>query len=139
VWLNIRAEFENFDLTADVLFVSSGIHPEIELFHCAMRQNDAPKNILIGVSKRPCYCCSLFFKEIWQSLKIHVYIVPTDGKICKSWNVPHRFSEQRRTVWNRILKLDYLLNKKPERKDFDDYMAPIFAKYKVPTPPFGED
>jgi OTT_1508-like deaminase len=46
------------------------------------------KNLYIGVSKRPCYCCSLLFKAVaeCQSVKFNISIVTTHGKLYGKWN-----------------------------------------------------
>ena len=65
------------------------------------------RTLYIGVSKRPCYCCSLLFKTVEKRkcMKFNISIVTTHGKIYGNWNKIDGFLvEEFRLVWVKVIE-----------------------------------
>ena len=74
-------------------FVSFNCHAELSILISAKDCNKF-NTLYIGVSKRPCYCCSLFFKAVTEnrSVPFKISIVTSHGKFYKNWKIADNLS-----------------------------------------------
>ena len=63
-------------------------HPEIAMLKAAIDHSNSD-TLTIGVSKRPCFCCSILFNsvEYFKCIKFKISIVSTNGKLYNNWNI----------------------------------------------------
>lgn len=88
-------------LSTPFQFISLGCHAELAILKTA-KDHCASRTLYIGVSKRPCYCCSLFFKAIQEnkSTDFNISIVTTHGKLYPGWSRIDRYFEREfNQVW----------------------------------------
>jgi OTT_1508-like deaminase len=76
-------------------FISLGCHAELAILKTA-KDCCSSKTLYIGVSKRPCYCCSLFFKAIEENhgTDFNISIVSMHGKLYRGWSRIDRYFEK---------------------------------------------
>ena len=85
-------------------FISLNCHAELAILKTA-KDSSVSKTLYIGVSKRPCYCCSLFFKAVVlnKSTDFSISIVTTHGKLYGKWNkIEHCFEKEFNQVWAKV-------------------------------------
>jgi hypothetical protein len=88
-------------LLRDFQFISFDCHAELAILKIA-KDCCTSKTLYIGVSKRPCYCCSLFFKAVQEnsSTTFNISIVTTHGKLYGRWNkIEGCFEKEFNQVW----------------------------------------
>ena len=75
------------------------------------------RTLYIGVSKRHCYCCSLFFKAVEEnkSVDFSIFIVTNNGKLYSKWSRIEKncFDKEYKQIWAKIIedmKINPLLN-----------------------------
>lgn len=98
-------------------FISLNCHAELAILKVANDLCDErkTKTLYIGVSKRPCYCCSLFFKAIQEnnkstcveenkSTKFSISIVTSHGKFYSKWNKIEGFDKEFNQVWAKVVE-----------------------------------
>ena len=81
-------------------------HSELAILNTAVDHCNS-KTLYIGVSKRPCYCCSLFFKAVaeCQSMKFDISIVTSNGKLYGHWNKIIGFLDNEfNIVWTKVVE-----------------------------------
>jgi hypothetical protein len=109
VWKKVRRHKEDpilQSISRDFQFVSLGCHAELAILKIA---NDccASRTLYIGVSKRPCYCCSLFFEAVQEnkSTDFRISIVTTHGKLYGRWNkIEGCFEKEFIQVWAKVIE-----------------------------------
>jgi hypothetical protein len=100
-------------------------HAEIILLKAAV-DHCTSKTLYIGVSKRPCYCCSLLFKAVTESqnLKFDVLIASTHGKLYANWNKIEGFLDKEFSqVWAVVVQkriIEKILIEKPKVPMYTD-------------------
>ena len=97
-------------------------HAEIVMLSIAF-SHCASNTLYIGVSKRPCYCCSLLFKAVQEckSLKFNISIVTTHGKLYGSWNkIEGFFVEEFIKVWTIVVAKRSIIEKPDFQMRTDD-------------------
>ncbi|OAJ41898.1 hypothetical protein BDEG_25428 [Batrachochytrium dendrobatidis JEL423] len=102
-------------------FTSLGCHAELAILKTA-KDCCASRTLYIGVSKRPCYCCSLFFKAVQenQSTTFDISIVTTHGKLYGRWNrIEGCFDKEFNQVWAKVIE-DITARKKYLTHQTDD-------------------
>jgi hypothetical protein len=88
-------------------------HAELAILKTAADRCDS-KTLFIGVSKRPCYCCSLLFKAVAerQCMKFNISIVTTHGKLYGNWNKIEGFLvDEFRLVWAKVIEKKAIIEK----------------------------
>ncbi len=63
--------------------------------------------LYIGVSRGPCYCCSLFVKAVEEkgTANFRISLVTTNGKIYQDWNkMQSCFQEEFKQVWQKVIE-----------------------------------
>ena len=109
VWKKIRKHQPDpalASLSRHFQFISLGCHAELAILKTA-KDYCTSKTLYIGVSKRPCYCCSLFFKAVQQnqSANFNVSIVTTHGKLYRGWDkMEGCFDKEFNQVWVKVLQ-----------------------------------
>jgi hypothetical protein len=109
VWKKIRKHQPDpalASLSRHFQFVSLGCHAELAILKTA-KDCCASRTLYIGVSKRPCYCCSLFFKAVQEnkSTAFNISIVTTHGKLYGRWNkIEGCFEKEFNQVWAKATK-----------------------------------
>lgn len=101
-------------------FISLNCHAELAILKTAMDCCNS-RTLYIGVSKRPCYCCSLLFKACQEnkSLKFNVSIVTTHGKLYKNWNkIEGNYLEKEfNQVWTKVCQQAPFIEELKQRTD----------------------
>jgi hypothetical protein len=101
-------------------FISLNCHAELAILKEA-KDYSVSKTLYIGVSKRPCYCCSLFFKavEANKSTDFSISIVTTHGKLYGKWNrIENCFEKEFNQVWAKVVEDKSALKKQtPQQTD----------------------
>lgn len=124
VWKNVRRHREDpalKSLTKPFQFISLNCHAELALLKVA-KDCCKSKTLYIGVSKRPCYCCSLFFKAIEQnkSTDFNISVVTTHGKLYGNWNrIENCFENEFNQVWIKVIE-DKKALERPKPPQTDD-------------------
>ena len=93
-------------LSSSFEFISLNCHAGLAILKTAKDCCES-KTLYIGVSKRPCYCCSLFFKAVEenQSTKFNISIVTTHGKLYGGWNkIENCFEKEFNQVWAKVIQ-----------------------------------
>ncbi|XJO75666.1 hypothetical protein BDV3_006308 [Batrachochytrium dendrobatidis] len=124
VWKKVQRHQQDIylkSLAPQFQFISLDCHAELAILKTA---KDCCKSttLYIGVSERPCYCCSLFFKAIEEnkSAEFNISIVTTHGKLYGRWNrIENCFDKEFNQVWAKVIK-DYSAVKKPTQMATDD-------------------
>jgi hypothetical protein len=97
-------------------------HAEIALLNTAV-EHGASKTLYIGVSKRPCYTCSLFFKAIeeFQSVNFKISMVTTSGKLYGNWNKIDGFmAKEFNLVWASVVEKRDMIHNSHTKIDNND-------------------
>ena len=97
-------------------------HAELAILKIAS-EKCASKTLYIGVSKRPCYCCSLFFKFVKESkgVPFDISIVTTNGKLYGNWNKIEGFLVQEfGQVWAKVVGKRSIIEKPEIKLGLDD-------------------
>ena len=84
----------------------SNSHAEIAILNAAF-DHCASHTLYIGVSKRPCYCCSLFFKAVEENkgVKFNISISSTNGNVFNEWNKIDGFLDKEfNQVYEKVLE-----------------------------------
>ena len=100
----------------------SNCHAEIALLKTA-KDVCKSKTLYIGVSKRPCYCCSLFFKAIeeFRSVNFNISIAPTNGKLYNEWNkIEGFFFKEFCQVWAMVVQKRAIIDRAFPQMATDD-------------------
>ncbi|KAJ2990009.1 hypothetical protein HDV02_004654, partial [Globomyces sp. JEL0801] len=101
-------------------FISLNCHAELAIVKTA-KDYSVSKTLYVGVSKRPCYCCSLFFKSIEEnkSTDFRISIVTTHGKLYGKWNkIENCFEKEFNQVWVKVVEDHSALQKQtPQQTD----------------------
>ena len=69
VWKKVQRHQQDESLKSlkkQIQFISLNCHAELAILKTA-KDSSLSKTLYIGVSKRPCYCCSLFFKAVEEN------------------------------------------------------------------------
>jgi hypothetical protein len=97
-------------------------HAELAILKTAAERCDS-KTLYIGVSKRPCYCCSLLFKAVAERkcMKFNISIVTTHGKLYGNWNKIEGFLvDEFRLVWAKVIEKRAIIAKSDIQMGTDD-------------------
>jgi hypothetical protein len=88
-------------------FVHDDCHAELAILKTA-KDCCTSKTLYIGVSKRPCYCCSLFIKAVEANSKVpfKISIVTTHGKLYgwKKMSNEDYFDREFEQVWAKVIE-----------------------------------
>ena len=101
--------------SSPIVFVTNdeNVHAEIALFKVAHESCKHETTVFIGVQKRLCYMCSLFFKT-FTTVQFKVSIVTTHGKLYPEWNTIKGFFD---FEFNQVLqKAKYVMESKIDEK-----------------------
>ncbi|KAI3660582.1 hypothetical protein MP638_000122 [Amoeboaphelidium occidentale] len=103
-------------------FVHDNCHAELAILKAA-KDCCTSKTLYIGVSKRPCYCCSLFIKAVEANNKVpfKISIVTTHGKLYGWTKMSNEdfFNREFEQVWAKAIQ-DYNSRKKRLQQQTDD-------------------
>jgi len=101
-------------------FISLNCHAELAILKTAKDYSES-KTLNVGVSKRPCYCCSLIFKVVEEnkSVDFSISIVTTHGKLYGKWRrVENCFEKEFNKVWAKVVEDKSALKKQtPQQTD----------------------
>jgi hypothetical protein len=103
-------------------FISLGCHAELAILNTA-KNCCTSRTLYIGVSKRPCYCCSLFFKAVNEnsSTAFNISIVTTHGKLYGRWSkIEGCFEKEFNQVWTKVIEDMTARGKHPEQQTDDN-------------------
>ena len=103
-------------------FISLNCHAELALLKSA-KDNCKSKTLYIGVSKRPCYCCSLFFKAVTENggTDFQISIVTTHGKLYANWSrIGYCFETEFNQVWAKVIEDKSTLEKRLQQQTDDN-------------------
>jgi hypothetical protein len=103
-------------------FVSLNCHAELAIVKTA-KDYSVSNTVYIGVSKRPCYCCSLFFKAVEEnkSVDFSISIVTTHGKLYGKWSrIENCFEKEFNQVWAKVVEVKSALRRRTQQQ-IDDY------------------
>ncbi|KAI8893501.1 hypothetical protein BC833DRAFT_286064 [Globomyces pollinis-pini] len=106
-------------------FISFNCHAELAIIKIA-KDHSISKTICIGVSKRPCYCCSLFFKVVEEnkSTDFSISIVTTHGKLYGKWSkIENCFKKEFNQVWTKVIEDTTALKMQTPQQIDDDSMV----------------
>jgi hypothetical protein len=124
VWSKVRRHQQDPSLkklSRSFQYISLNCHAELAILKTA-KDCCSSKTLYIGVSKRPCYCCSLFFKAVKEnkSVKFNISIVTTHGKLYGNWNkIEGGFDKEFNQVCAKVVQ-DEKLREEQLRKQTDD-------------------
>ncbi|KAI8900681.1 hypothetical protein BC833DRAFT_581015 [Globomyces pollinis-pini] len=125
VWKKVHRHQQDKSLTSlkkQFQFISFNCHAELAILKVA-KDSCISKTLYIGVSKRPCYCCSLFFKEVNKSTNFNISIVTTHGKLYTKWNrIENDFEKEFNQVWVKVIE-DITIRNKRMQQYSDDLMS----------------
>ena len=116
VWKKVQLHQQDKSLKSLIKqfqFISLNCHAELAIVKTA-KDYCISKTLYIGVSKRPCYCCSLFFKAVEEnkSTDFNISIVTTHGKLYGKWNrIDNVFEKEFNQVWAKVLEDNSALKK----------------------------
>jgi hypothetical protein len=101
-------------------FISLNCHAELAILKTAKDYSES-KTLYIGVSKRPCYCCSLVFKGVEEnkSVDFSISIVTTHGKLYGKWSrIENCFEKEFNQVWAKVVAdKSALIKQTPQQTD----------------------
>jgi hypothetical protein len=109
VWKKVQRHQQDESLKSlkkQFQFISLNCHAELAIVKTA-KDYSVSKTLYIGVSKRPCYCCSLFFKAVEdnKSTDFSISIVTTHGKLYGKWNrIENCFEKEFNRVWAKVVE-----------------------------------
>ncbi|KAJ3254647.1 hypothetical protein HK103_007057 [Boothiomyces macroporosus] len=109
IWKKVQSHQQDESLKSlekQFQFVSLNCHAELALLKTA-KDCCKSKTLYIGVSKRPCYCCSLFFKAITENAgtDFQISIVTTHGKLYANWaRIVNCFETEFNQVWAKVIE-----------------------------------
>lgn len=109
VWKKVQRHQQDESLKSlkkQFQFISLNCHPELAILKTA-KDYSVSKTLYIGVSKRPCYCCSLFFKAVEEkkSVDFSISIVTTHGKLYGKWSrIENCFEMEFNQVWAKVVE-----------------------------------
>ena len=110
-------------LTRQFQFISLHRHAELAILKTAMDYS-VSKTLYIGVLKRPCYCCSLFFKAVEEnkSTDFNIFIVTTHGKLYGGWGrIKNCFENEFNQVWAKVIEYKSTLEKQAQLRIDDNF------------------
>ena len=93
-------------LSVPFQFIALHCHAELAILKTA-KDCCASNTLYIGVSKRPCYCCSLFFKAVVENhcTDFNISIVTTHGKLYGKWSkIENCFEKEFNQVWAKVIE-----------------------------------
>jgi len=123
VWKKVQRHQQDESLKSlkkQYQFISLNCHAELAILKTA-KDYSVSKTLYIGVSKRPCYCCSLFFKAVEEnkSVDFSISIVTTHGKLYGNWSrIENCFEKEFNQVWAKVVEFKSL--KKQTQQQTDD-------------------
>jgi hypothetical protein len=103
-------------------FISLNCHAELAIVKTA-KDYSVSNTVYIGVSKRPCYCCSLFFKAVEEnkSVNFSISIVTTHGKLYGKWSrIENCFEKEFNQVWAKVVEVKSALKKQTQQQTDDN-------------------
>jgi hypothetical protein len=109
VWKNVQRHQQEESLKSLIKqfqFISLNCHAELAIVKTA-KDYSVSKTLYIGLSKRPCYCCSLFFKAVEEnkSTNFSISLVTTNGKLYGNWSrIENCFEKEFNQVWAKVIK-----------------------------------
>jgi hypothetical protein len=123
VWKKVQRHQQDESLKSlkkQFQFISLNCHAELAIVKTA-KDYSVSKTLYIGVSKRPCYCCSLFFKAVEEnkSVDFSISIVTTHGKLYGKWiRIENCFEKEFNLVWAKVVEDKSALKKQtPQQTD----------------------
>jgi hypothetical protein len=123
VWNKVKRHQQDESLKSlkkQFQFISLNCHAELAILKTA-KDYSVSKTLYIGVSKRPCYCCSLFFKAVEEnkSVDFSISIVTTHGKLYGKWSrIENCFEKEFNQVWAKVVEVKSALKKQmPQQTD----------------------
>ena len=125
VWKKVQRHQQDESLKSlkkQIQFISINCHAELAIVKTA-KDSSVSKTLYIGVSKRPCYCCSLFFKAVQEnkSTDFSISIVTTHGKLYSNWRrIEDCFEKEFNQVWAKVVKDKSALKKQPPQQTDDN-------------------
>lgn len=104
-------------------FVHDDCHAALAILKTA-KDRCTSNTLYIGVSKRPCYCCSLFIKAVEANNKVpfKISIVTTHGKMYgwKKMSNEDYFNREFEQVWAKVIKDRKSKEKRPQQRTDDN-------------------
>lgn len=128
VWKKVKLHQQDISLKSlakELQFVSLNCHAELALLKTANHYS-VSKTLYIGVSKRPCYCCSLFFKAVEEnnSVNFSISIVTTHGKLYGKWSrIENCFEKEFNQVWAKVIEVKSALKIQTQQQTDDNSSA----------------
>jgi hypothetical protein len=128
VWKKVKLHQQDISLKSlakEFQFVSLNCHAELALLKTA-NDYSVSKTLYIGVSKRPCYCCSLFFKAVEEnnSVNFSISIVTTHGKLYGNWSrIENCFEKEFNQVWAKVIEVKSALQIQTQQQTDDNSSA----------------
>jgi hypothetical protein len=123
VWKKVQRHQQDESLKSlkkQFQFISLNCHAELAILKTA-KDYSVSKTLYIGVSNRPCYCCSLFFKAVEEnkSTDFSISIVTTHGKLYGKWSrIENCFEKEFNQVWAKVVEDKSALKKQmPQQTD----------------------
>lgn len=126
VWKKVQRHQQDESLKSlkkQFQFISLNCHAELAIVKTA-KDYSVSKTLYIGVSKRPCYCCSLFFKAVEENKSVHfsISIVTTHGKLYDKWGrIENCFEKEFNQVWAKVVEDKSALKKQTPQQTDDNY------------------
>jgi hypothetical protein len=109
VWKKVQRHQQDKSLKSlkkEFQFLSLNCHAELAIVKTA-KDYSVSNTLYVGVSKRACYCCSLFFKAVEEnkSTDFRISIVTTHGKLYGKWSrIENRFEKEFNQVWSKVVQ-----------------------------------
>jgi hypothetical protein len=103
-------------------FISLNCHAELAILKTA-KDYSVSKTLYIGVSTRPCYCCSLFFKAVEEnkSVDFRISIATTHGKLYGNWSrIENCFEKEFNQVWAKVVEVKSALKQQTQQQTDDN-------------------
>ena len=125
VWKKVKRHQEDKSLQSlnkEFQFISLACHAELAILKAA-KDYSGSNTLYIGVSKRPCYCCSIFFKAVEESKSVNfnISIVTTHGKLYGKWNrIENCFEKEFHQVWENVLEVQSAIKKQTQQQTDDN-------------------
>ena len=95
-------------LTRPFQFISLNCHAELAILKTAKDVGCGSQTLFIGVSRRPCFCCSFFVKSVIENKSVNfaISIAESDQKLYGNWKkIENCFETEFNQVWARVLKI----------------------------------